>query len=533
MSIRSNILGPYPDLAPQLRDTLRRNGMQAHLVSDGGNLMLAVHGHDSPLLTYPLDAKALAALTDGGTSASDRKAYDTFAGIVSGDFDIPKDHVHARNAGGRVVMGLHGYRVDSPYGYPLHRTSVLAWAPRHAPGYHLRRVGDSLYMPQATMVPERRDGRIRPGELTSGGYGFYYKGNTTVQPVAGSKDVLKELDNMVPVIQARPQNELKTGIPYSETVTSDVYFSDEKWQEVLSSHGIIVDTKAKTLTIQSAAVNRDLVYDLSDEEADLLSSRSVKDVPVQTRLDVINAIIKDDYVSPVTTEMLESRSQIDLALTSSALADISGSERRTYAMELSQPPVTEVLQESWEDQMLREQEDARHGVARVDGRSLYDNGTEAWFREGEHGREVSVGEIRVEPVKDDREADMKYRMTAVINGEAVTHEITQKQYDKFMAVDDYHRMKLFSKVFSEVDMKALPRERDGVSIGAGILAALTVAGGVAHGVMAHRHEPDIFMERHGSGHIYMKPGVDTPQDIASRAFEAGINAAEHGVGLGR
>ena len=31
-------------------------------------------------------------------------------------------------------------------------------------------------------------------------------------------------------------------------------------------------------------------------------------------------------------------------------------------------------------------------------------------------------------------------MTAVINGESISHEITQKQYDKFMAIDDYHRM---------------------------------------------------------------------------------------------
>ena len=48
-----------------------------------------------------------------------------------------------------------------------------------------------------------------------------------------------------------------------------------------------------------------------------------------------------------------------------------------------------------------------------------------------------------------------------------------------------------------------------------------------------RMAPDLYMERHGGAHVYMKPGVDSPQDIASRAFEAGLNAAEHGVGLGR
>lgn len=164
----------------------------------------------------------------------------------------------------------------------------------------------------------------------------------------------------------------------------------------------------------------------------------------------------------------------------------------------------------------------------------------ALFQETEHCREVSVGEIRVEPIKTEQaesnpkrqQNDMTYRMTAVINGESISHEITQRQYDKFMAMDDYHRMKLFSKVFNEVDMKDLPMQRNGRNIGLGILAALTVAGEVAHGVFHHRQCPELYMERHG-GPVYMKPGVDTPQDIARRAFDAGLNAAEHGVGLGR
>ena len=57
---------------------------------------------------------------------------------------------------------------------------------------------------------------------------------------------------------------------------------------------------------------------------------------------------------------------------------------------------------------------------------------EGWFREGAHGREVSVGDIRVEPVRDEAQEagrDMKYRMTAVINGEEISHEITRRQYD--------------------------------------------------------------------------------------------------------
>ena len=50
MPTRSNALGRYLGLAPELQDTLRRNGMQARLVQSGDGVLLAVQGHDSPLL---------------------------------------------------------------------------------------------------------------------------------------------------------------------------------------------------------------------------------------------------------------------------------------------------------------------------------------------------------------------------------------------------------------------------------------------------------------------------------------------------
>ena len=543
MPTRSNVIGHYMGIAPELQDTLRRNGMQARLVRSGGNVLLAVQGHDSPLLTYPLSREHLSALTDGGTNSSNRKAYDAFAVIVGRDFDLPKDYVHARNANGRVTMGLHGYRIgEGEYGRtasPLMdlwtRRGMLGWTPRAQEGYHLRRVGGELRYGGAPLVADRPDGRIKPGELQNGGYGFYYKGSQAAQRQPGTRsgeDVLIELRNVVPEIQARPASAEKAK-PYSELITSDVYFSKDKWNEVLTGHGIVVDERAGTLTVKSSAINRDLVYDLREDELAALTAGSLKDVPVAARLDVINAVIGKDYEGKVTMEMLESREPVGLALSPAALEDIRQQERSLRP----QPVIAEdmsylVMQQA----VLQEQEDERLGIGRVWGESIYDMPSrEGWFREGAHGREVSVGDIRVEPVRDQEEQsgkDMKYRMTAVINGEEISHEITRRQYDKFMAVDDYHRMKLFSKVFSEVDMKQLPREQreGGVNVGAAILAALTVAGEMARGP---RMAPDLYMERHAGGHVYMKPGVDSPQDIASRAFEAGLNAAEHGVGLGR
>ena len=167
----------------------------------------------------------------------------------------------------------------------------------------------------------------------------------------------------------------------------------------------------------------------------------------------------------------------------------------------------------------------------VDGNDLaLLNEGKGWYREGSHGREVQVDEITVSPA----EAEGKYRMTAVINGQAISHEISQRQYDKFLAVDDYHRMQLFSKIFKEVDMKTRPEAK--VGFGTKLLAALT-AGAVVTNELAHgRPAPELYGERFG-GHaqprVYYKPGVDSPGDVAARNFEAAMNADGRGAGVGR
>lgn len=99
------------DLQPEMCDLLRRNGMQAHVVSDGTGYRLLVQGHDSPLLAYPITERQMLALTDWGTNTANKKAYNVLTSIVGKDFYMPKNFVHARNANGRVAMGLHGYRI--------------------------------------------------------------------------------------------------------------------------------------------------------------------------------------------------------------------------------------------------------------------------------------------------------------------------------------------------------------------------------------------------------------------------------------
>ena len=534
MAIRKNPNPRQMDLQPEMRDILMRNGMQAHIIANGSGYQLAVQGHDSPLLTYNITEKQMLALTDWGTNYANKRAYNEFTNIVGNDFYLPKNFVHARNANGRVAMGQHGYRVGhGEYGYGMMPPHFLGWTPRMQDGHHLRRVGGQLFFPQAPIVPERWDRQMKPGELQSGGYGFYYKGQT--QQTVPNQDVLQNLQAVVTPAVTRPRSN-DPAKPYKELITSPVYFSNEKWQECLSSHGIIVDAEHKTLTIQSTATNTDMVYDLKDDELKALTSNSIKEVPVNKRLEVLNDIIKDDFADKITIDMLNSKERIGIGLRPEVQQEL----------EKMQQPTMEAEQG---DELSVQQEQQTHGDASVNGQDLAlmdeDKGR---YRETKHGREVQVDEIYVEkiekpklsedstkqePVADKQEkgkkdeSEVKYRMTAVINGEAISHEITQKQYDKFMAVDDYHRMKLFSNIFKEVDMKTRPGANAG--LGTKLFAALTagavVASGLAHGV-SHRPHPEVYGVRQDGPHPphpYFKPGVDAPNEVAARNFEAQMN----------
>ena len=528
MAIRTHTNPRIADLQPEMRDLLMRNGMQAHIVPAGEGYQLVVQGHDSPLLRYPISKQQFLALTDWGTNHANKKAYNTFAEIVKNDFDLPRNFVHARNANGRVAMGLHGYRIGigeygrvGRYGMP---PPFLGWAPRQQEGYHLRRVGGRLFYAGTPMVAERPDGRMKPGELQSGGYGFYYKGHLQQQPAQPVRqDVLQELQAFITPMVGKPRSE-EPAKPYKELITSPVYFSNEKWQECLSSHGILIDKEEKTLTIQSEQVHADMVYDIADAELSALTSNSIEEHPIERRLELLNTVIQEDFADKITMDSLNHTQRIGITLHPEVEQDLAARQQQEQEILLPLEADNGLAPHSNEQAILQEDEsiirEPQEG-ALIDGRDLpYLHESKGWYREGEHGREVEVEAIAVQPA----EAEGKYRMTAIINGEAITHEISQKQYDKFLAVDDYHRMKLFSKVFNEVDMRTRPEMRSnlGAKIFAALAAGTVVASDLAHGI--HHPCPELYGEHFC--HVprpYFKPGVDSPRDVAARNFEAQMN----------
>ena len=559
MSIRKNTNPRTLDLSPELQDILERNGMQAHITGSSNGFQLVVQGHDSPVLAYNITEKQLKALTDWGSNYANKQAYETFTELVKNDFDLPKNFVHARNANGRVTMGLHGYRIGEgeygrmarPFmGWYTDRRHIpfLGWTPRQQEGYHLRRIGGELFYGGAPMVATRPDGRMKPGELMNGGYGFYYKGQQA-QTALPQRDALADLQTVIEPVPA-VERTTHPATPYKEAITSNVYFSNEKWQEVLSSHGLVVDVATKSLTVQSASCPADLQYDLSDEEMKKLTSNSLKEVPLADRLKVLNDVIGKDFKDAVTMDMLNSKQSINIALTDQAKAELDqqlGYSTRHAGLSVQGNdivPIEQVTPELQSRPVLDENA--------VDGRDIQDG--KGWFREGAHGRAVDVQEIRVERIEPDKseqaskeqeanskgkgmDSEVKFRMTAVINGQTISHDITEKQYNKFLALDDVHRMKLFAKVFPEVDIKNIPKEKDpnGLSFGQKLFAGLSAALGVAHEVghiynEVHGERPDIYItnveHHHPHERVFFKPGVDTPMDVAARAYEAQANAEQ-------
>jgi len=466
MAIRKYTNPRELDLSVGLQEVLRKNGMQAHisLAKDGGRELIVL-GHDSPVLTYKLNEKQVENLMGWGTTYENKKAYNTFASIVKDDFYMPQNFVSASNAFGRVAMGLHGYRIGhGEYGYdarPARRTPWFApfsrqgrgwagdfvgYAPR-TEGFHLRRIGDHAYRPWGggPMVTERPDNRVKPGEMLSGGYGFYFKGHQKETPV----EVLDQIsiEPKIKPLEAAPRPQGQ-GIPYSSVITSDVYFSNDKFQEVLKSHGIVIDEAKKTLTIQSNLSKVDLQYDLKPEELQKLMANKVSGkggVSVDARLAIINEVIGKDFDTKLTKDMLETKELVSLDLKPEVRQEVEAPFIEQERRIAEQQRLAEARAEQ-----RRESERIERDPNAINGREIQTIlGNKGWFQPVANGREMVVGEIRV-----DKTLNGTYVMEAEVNGRLLAHSISAKDYQKFLDLDDAHRLKMFDKVFNEVEIKS-------------------------------------------------------------------------------
>lgn len=472
--IRKNTNPRATDVAPQLQSVLHANGMQAHIsLTETGTYQLVTLSHNSSQPRYyDLNEKQLDALVNGGTNAWNKNAYNTFVSIVKDDYYIPGSWVAAKNANSPVNHGLWGHTImDGEYGYRAPRFRPFA-----GPGfgrfdnsplgflfgggrYHIRRVeGRPYFANSAPVVVERPDGRLKPGELKSGSYGFYDKGNQ-------KKDALSNLEvDVKPRVLERPKGKALPLKDYINGYSTLLTFSGAGFAEVLSSHGIVVDKDKKTLTIKSDGVNRNLEYALTDEELNTILNDKLrftdsrgkkkqvynKNAPnISERLDVINKVIANDFADKITIDHLQSKDYINIKLkpeTEAALglteAKANEYNRNIDVLELNMQDIRQDYKTGFVDKW--------NTIGVVDGRMLPEN--MGFYLPMNKGRRVTVGEIQAYPTNDGEKTS--YRMTAVVNNQLMSREISKDDYNRFLNYDDEHRLQLFDKVFDEVKIKS-------------------------------------------------------------------------------
>lgn len=468
-TLRKNTSYGVTDISPRLQDTLNANGMQAHMtMNQAGDYELVTLSHNSSEPRhYPLNQQQVESLINGGTSAWDKKAYNTFVSIVKEDYYIPGSFVAARNANSPVNMGLDGHRLaPGEYGYRDPRQFHPFEGPRYGRfdsiidglvgltrGGRIRRIGDRpFYGNSAPVVVDRPDGRLRPGEMKAGAYGFYDKGvkqkEDTLQSMSISEQPLPKAER--PKGQAVPLN----------SITSPVYMSAEKFQQVLSSHGVVVDEKNNLLTIKSASVPINLEYKLAPDETKKLMNDKFKysdkkgehnkdGVSVNERLAILNAVMGKDFADKLSVEMLNSKDYVDIKLKPEVEKELGLHQEAANQYMSSKLDIIDLkdMREDYRSGFL----DRWNSIGVVDGRSL--NPDEGFYLPSKDGRAVSVGEIMASPVNDGN-GQTTFRMTAVINNQLMAHDISKEDYIRFINYNDDYRLKLFDRVFDEVKIKS-------------------------------------------------------------------------------
>lgn len=482
MSIRKYTNPRALDVSYGLQEVLHKNGLQAHISEQpDGSLKLVVVGHDSPILRYDINEQQAEKMMNWGNTYANKTAYNTLTSIIRNDFDMPDAFVAARNVGGRVVTGLHGYRIgNGEYGYqrrgvPFYQPfcrhtrgwggDFLGWSPRMQPGYHLRRMSDGV------MVADRPDGRTKPGELRSGAYGFYYKGQQRETKQEVLDDVI--VNTKLKPMEAATRPEPGKAVPYKELVTSPVYFTAEKWKECLDSHGIEIKGDAKlndghigkVLIIKSADARVNIQYPLTDEEYAKLTNNSITgkgSVSVADRLAIINKIVQQDFENPVTMDMLNSKEIIDIKLKPEVRQEVE-KDFILREQQIAEQEQRMAEQKAYGEAVSAERQRLQNESIRIardpqaiNGREIHEiMGDKGFFTATAHGRDLVVGEIRV-----DETPEKNHVMSAEINGAWVTHTISKKDFDRFVQLDDKHRLMMFDDVFKEVEIKADHGGRD-------------------------------------------------------------------------
>ena len=444
----------FYNISPQLSKILRDNGVDAMIVhnhADGKFYMVAqgfdnVTGRPLPELRKEISAKQADEMSrwlDMGAGSTNKKAYATARSILR-EYNLPLNYSVARNAMGPVNMGQASHPANwfgrPPVGYGMPRqefgklyTNYGRPYGRPMPFFHRQPFG--YFGGAATFPGDRvspgmmrtfdiRGGRLRP---TTGVYWLDEKQYQSEQSMPDKLDVSVRPEK--PKAAERPEPGMAK--PYSEQITADVYFTKDKYLDVLASHGIIIDEARKTLTIKSSANKLDYRYVLTDEQLAKLTNNSLKKpggVSLQERLDVINShpVFKQDFSSGITQEMLESRDIVSISLTPEAKTRLEGKFEQYEQYERQQQRLEEAKSAARSEYMAQEGRIRRDPNA-ISGREIGDIiAGHGWYNGNAHGREAVVAEIRVDPPKD------SYFINVNTDKGLLSFNVDKSVYDRYM-----------------------------------------------------------------------------------------------------
>ena len=439
MSIRSNGIGRYHTygndnvirMGSNLQRLVQRNGLDAYIRQDsGGNLTLVVGGNRgyaySPVKEYKITPQQLAILMKSGRESFDKKAYNTFNEIIAKDFVAPEAYVVANNTG----IGRNGMNMRTPV--------IMGWG-----GIPVARSPFGF----AHLEGRRPDGRRLPGEsaamreLPDGSYvptaGYVWKGNLRSAPnVEAAKNIeIKNIQAAAPVAAKRP--EPGQAIPLSTLAKSAGNDTFVQLQEVMESHGIFVREMngEKLLYIKALNERKNVKYTLTDEQFKMLTADGWRK-DLDKRLEFINKRIEHDFKEPITRDMLNTKDYVNITFNDEARA-IYDKDFIEYEQQQKQQAVIDAAKQEIDAERMRIMSDPNA----IDGREVSNilKG-KAFFNNISHGRQVVVGEIRV----DDHYEQVITQMNSVQN------RITKMDTDLQKKIENHPHLLQLKEVTSDL-----------------------------------------------------------------------------------
>ena len=363
------------DLQPEMRNNmLMRNGLQAHVALDGSGYRLIVQGHNSPLLVYPISERQMLALTDWnqyGQQESLQRAHEhrgqrlLYAQELLSMPAMPTGvwlwGCTATASASASTVAWDGWECPRRSSAGRHATSGLAPAQGRRP----------TVLSGPSIVPERPDRRMKPGELQSGGYGFYYKGINRRNPYSNGTfcRTCRRSSRRWSAVRAAGTGTVVQGA-YS---LSGLFFQREIEECLCLARSCRGCGKADA----DCAVGKrpaDMVYDLTEKGSEDTGCRTHRGTTRRKTSELLNGIIGADFSDKVTMEALNSDQRIAIGLHPEVQQDLE--QRQRQEQEAFMPVETS----------LQQQEESIQGYvgAAVDGRDLqFLNENKGWYREEE------------------------------------------------------------------------------------------------------------------------------------------------------